>query len=100
MSDPFATVTADTLSILGVSAVFKPQSGSDIDTNVVIDTDVESVGDQVHVAEDSVVLLARRADVGIPAPGDIFTVDGSDYTVDGIPDDDAGDQYLIRLIVR
>jgi hypothetical protein len=93
-------VTADALKGVGVSAVFKPQGGSEVDTHVVFDTDVEAAGDRVHVAEDRRQLSCIRADVGIPTPGDVFTVDGTDYAVDGLPEDEAGDQYLIRVFVR
>lgn len=83
-----------------MSAVFKPQSGAEVDTHVVLDTDVELGGVGVRSAEDIHVISAARADVGVPVTGDVFTVDGTDYTVDGYPEDDAGDEYLIKVIVR
>lgn len=86
--------------MLGVSAVFKPQSGSQVSTAVVLDTDVEAGGVNVRNAQDIRALSALRSDIGVPAAGDVFEIDGTDYTVDGLPEDGAGDAYLIRVIVR
>lgn len=100
--DPFADGTADILEAMGVSAVYKPQGGAEVETTVVFDTGIESAGGQVSVAEGVSVLSCLRKDVGLPASGDVFTTgDGTDYTVDGYPEDEeAGDEHLVRVIVR
>lgn len=98
--DPFAQGTADILEELGVSAVFKPDGGNPVETRVIKDHEVELAGGHVTVAEDMIVLTCLRADVGIPAPDDVFTIDDTDHPVDHLPEDEAGDEHLIRVIVR
>lgn len=100
MSDPFADAAADILASVGVSATFKPQSGDNVATRVHRSSEVDVGAGPARSVEERSVLLCERADVGIPSVGDVFEVDETDYIVDGYPDDGAGNEYLIRVIVR
>jgi len=99
MTDAFADATVDALRSIGVVATYRPQAGSDVDTQVVVDTDLDADGDTVRVAEDIRRLSCLRSDVGVPSAGDQFVIDGTTYTVDDLADE-AGDAYLVRVIVR
>lgn len=84
----------------GVDALYIPAVGSPTNTRVVVDTDVEMRGAAGRLAEDFVMLSVLRADVGIPRKGDVFDVGGKLYTVDGLPEDEIGDAYMVRVIVH
>lgn len=99
MADVFARAAADVIrSRLGEPATFKPASGSNVDTHVIRETEVEQAGSRMRLAEDRTMLSALRADVGLPAEGDVFTVDGTDYAVEALAGDDPGDAYVVQVM--
>jgi hypothetical protein len=99
MTDPFSDAAADLLTSVGRSAVYRPKTGSQVDTTVFVSTEVGATGDEMRVAETAYSVLCRVDEVGIPIRGDQFDIDGTTYTVDDLADE-AGDAYLVRVIVR
>lgn len=99
MTDPFADAAAGILASVGVSATFRPQSGSEVATRVFRSAETELAGQELRVMEHRETLLCKVSDVGLPRAGDEFDVDGTTYTVDA-PAEEPGDGHLVRVAVR
>lgn len=83
MTDPFAQATADTFAVLGVSAFYTPVGGSAQDVRVLVEEDIDQIGEHGEVVHYAVIVDVSRATVDEPAFGDSIEINDTDSPHDG-----------------
>ena len=94
MTPPFAVAVAtavdDCFRHLGRDAVYTPEGGEPVTVRVIAKRPDEIVGlgeTRIHTA--TTLFDVRVSEVAEPRPGDLLSIDGEDYLVQGEPVSDA-----------
>jgi len=87
----FVTLASETLDVtfaeFGIDALYTPQGGIAKDIRVIATRPDEIVGfGNTRVHTETALFEVRASEVAQPNPGDLLTIDGTDYVVQGEPE--------------
>ena len=87
----FASLASEALDItfaeFGVDAIFSPQGGGSTNIRVIAKQPDEIVGfGDTRVHSETSLFEIRASEVAQPRPGDLLTVNGVDYVIQGEPE--------------
>jgi hypothetical protein len=89
----------DLLRIGGKAATYTPVTGDPVDCTALVYHDVliQADGYDIGVATLGTTVTAKVSDVGMPALGSTFAVNGETYTVKKI---ESNDRVMVTAVVR
>ena len=96
----FSNVIADIFNTIGDDAIFTPAGGAPVDCKVDLVTEVDSQPHQFSTtawAQGKTIEAILSVIGKEPDRGDIFTIDGTDYTVEAVVENDG---YCVKVVVK
>jgi hypothetical protein len=87
----FATLASEaldgTFTEFGVDALYTPQGGTSVNIQVIATRPDEVIGfGDTRVHTETALFEVRASEVAQPRPGDLLTINGADYVVQGEPE--------------
>ena len=87
----FASLASEALDItfgeFGVDALYSPQGGAAVNVRVIAIRPDEIVGiGETRIHAETALFEGRVSELTQPQPGDLLTIDGADYIIQGEPE--------------
>ena len=87
----FATLASEAIEVtfaeFGVDAIFTPSDGGSVNVRVIAKQPDEIVGfGDTRIHSEASLFEVRASEVAQPCPGDLLTINGLDYVIQGEPE--------------